>query len=89
MKQLIPDFSPGLTIVQVGDREDSNVYIRSKIKAATEIGMTATLAKLPRTITEIQVRIYKTIKDRFYLYVTSSQITIKNYASNIQWHLHM
>lgn len=55
MKQLVPDFSPGLTIVQVGNREDSNVYIRSKIKAATEIGMVANLLKLPKSITEIEV----------------------------------
>ncbi|CAL8139524.1 unnamed protein product [Orchesella dallaii] len=55
MKKLVPDFSPGLTIVQVGNREDSNVYIRSKIKAATEIGMVANLLKLPRTITEIEL----------------------------------
>jgi methylenetetrahydrofolate dehydrogenase (NADP+)/methenyltetrahydrofolate cyclohydrolase/formyltetrahydrofolate synthetase len=55
MKKLVPDFSPGLRIVQVGNREDSNVYIRMKIKAATEIGMGAELVKLPRTITEIEL----------------------------------
>lgn len=55
MKEAVPDFSPGLTIVQVGNREDSNVYIRSKIKAATEIGMKAELLKLPSSITEIEV----------------------------------
>lgn len=32
MKQQIPGFCPGLAIVQVGGREDSNVYIRMKIK---------------------------------------------------------
>lgn len=56
MKQLVPDFIPALRIVQVGNREDSNVYIRMKIKAATEIGMSAELVKYPRTITEIEVR---------------------------------
>jgi len=55
MKQEIPDYSPGLTIVQVGGREDSNVYIRMKIRAATEIGMTAAHVKLPRTISEVEV----------------------------------
>jgi hypothetical protein len=33
-----PNFKPGLVIVQVGGREDSNVYIRMKLKAAEEIG---------------------------------------------------
>ena len=32
-----PSFTPGLAIVQVGDRQDSNVYIRMKIRAAAEV----------------------------------------------------
>jgi methylenetetrahydrofolate dehydrogenase (NADP+)/methenyltetrahydrofolate cyclohydrolase/formyltetrahydrofolate synthetase len=28
----LPGFRPGLAIVQVGGREDSNVYIRMKLK---------------------------------------------------------
>jgi len=47
-----PGFQPGLKIVQVGDREDSNVYIRAKIKAASEIGINASLVKLPADISE-------------------------------------
>jgi methylenetetrahydrofolate dehydrogenase (NADP+)/methenyltetrahydrofolate cyclohydrolase/formyltetrahydrofolate synthetase len=47
--------SPGLAIVQVGGREDSNVYIRMKIKAATDIGIVANHVKLPKTISEIEV----------------------------------
>ncbi|XP_014232390.1 C-1-tetrahydrofolate synthase, cytoplasmic isoform X1 [Trichogramma pretiosum] len=47
-----PSYLPGLAIVQVGGREDSNVYIRMKIKAATEIGIKATHVKLPNTTTE-------------------------------------
>ena len=43
-----PNFSPGLVIVQVGDRSDSNVYIRQKLKAAEEIGIDASHLKLPR-----------------------------------------
>ena len=43
-----PNFSPGLVIVQVGDRSDSNVYIRQKLKAAEEIGISASHLKLPR-----------------------------------------
>ena len=34
-----PSFAPRLCIVQVGDRTDSNVYIRMKDKAAQEIGI--------------------------------------------------
>ena len=32
-----PTFNPGLAILQVGGREDSNVYIRMKTKAAQEV----------------------------------------------------
>lgn len=51
----LPGFKPGLAIVQVGAREDSNVYIRMKVKAASQIGIEATHVKLPRTITEAEV----------------------------------
>ncbi|XP_017026666.1 C-1-tetrahydrofolate synthase, cytoplasmic isoform X1 [Drosophila kikkawai] len=49
------NFVPGLRIVQVGGREDSNVYIRMKIKAATEIGIEAVHVRLPRSITEVEL----------------------------------
>lgn len=55
LKSKLPHFSPGLAIVQVGGREDSNVYIRMKIKAATEIGIKATHVKLPNTTTETEL----------------------------------
>ena len=55
VRQQVPDFTPGLAIVQVGGREDSNVYIRMKIKAASDIGINAQHVKLPRTITEVEV----------------------------------
>uniref|UniRef100_T1JKV3 Enolase-phosphatase E1 n=1 Tax=Strigamia maritima TaxID=126957 RepID=T1JKV3_STRMM len=45
-------FAPGLAIVQVGDREDSNVYIRMKLKAASEIGIDAKHIRFPSSITE-------------------------------------
>lgn len=51
----LPGFKPGLAVVQVGVREDSNVYIRMKMKAASQIGIEATHIKLPRTITEAEV----------------------------------
>lgn len=55
LKRKLPGFQPGLAIVQVGGREDSNVYIRMKIKAAAEIGIKATHVQLPRSTTESEV----------------------------------
>ncbi|XP_072379699.1 C-1-tetrahydrofolate synthase, cytoplasmic isoform X2 [Diabrotica undecimpunctata] len=55
IKTKLPNFQPGLAIVQVGDREDSNVYIRMKIQAASNIGIKAQHIKLPRSITELEV----------------------------------
>lgn len=55
MKEKLPDFAPGLAIVQVGGREDSNVYIRMKMQAANEIGINACHVKLPNTTTEIEI----------------------------------
>lgn len=55
LKKKLKNFEPGLAIVQVGDREDSNVYIRMKIKAATEIGIRAEHIRLPKSTTEYQV----------------------------------
>lgn len=52
MKNKIPDFVPRLAIVQVGGREDSNVYIKMKIKAASDIGIVAEHVQLPRSTTE-------------------------------------
>ena len=49
------NFVPGLAIVQVGGREDSNVYIRMKIKAAEYIGIKANYVQLPKTTTEVEV----------------------------------
>ncbi|KAM3962554.1 LOW QUALITY PROTEIN: pug C-1-tetrahydrofolate synthase, cytoplasmic [Aphomia sociella] len=48
-------FIPKLAIVQVGGREDSNVYIRMKLKAAENIGMLAEHVRLPRDITESEL----------------------------------
>lgn len=53
-----PSFQPRLAIVQVGGREDSNVYIRMKLKAAERIGITADHVRLPRDITEAEVHTY-------------------------------
>ena len=40
---------------KVGDREDSNVYIRMKLKNAAEVGISAEHIKLPRTTTHRQL----------------------------------
>ncbi|XP_020860335.1 C-1-tetrahydrofolate synthase, cytoplasmic isoform X1 [Phascolarctos cinereus] len=55
MEEQVPGFRPGLAILQVGDRADSNLYISMKLKAAEEIGIRATHIKLPRTSTEAEV----------------------------------
>ncbi len=49
------DFKPGFAVVQVGNREDSNVYIRHKLKAAEDIGIQARLVRLDSSTTERQV----------------------------------
>ncbi|KAJ3095528.1 tetrahydrofolate synthase [Phlyctochytrium planicorne] len=52
MKALYDGFAPHLTIIQVGDREDSSVYVRMKQQAATKAGIKFTLHKLPETISQ-------------------------------------
>ncbi|XP_062513617.1 C-1-tetrahydrofolate synthase, cytoplasmic-like [Corticium candelabrum] len=48
-------FLPFLAIVQVGNREDSNVYVRNKIRAAEQIGMKAEHIRLPNTASQSDV----------------------------------
>ena len=43
---------PRLAIVQVGDRNDSNVYINMKRKAGGEIGVAVDHVRISRTVTE-------------------------------------
>lgn len=66
MGKKLPGFRPGLAIVQVGGREDSNVYIRMKLKAATEIGIYAEHVQLPKTITEAEL-LTKVIINKFMI----------------------
>jgi len=42
----------------VGDREDSNVYIRMKMKTAEEIGIKASNIRLPSCTTEQEVDVH-------------------------------
>jgi methylenetetrahydrofolate dehydrogenase (NADP+)/methenyltetrahydrofolate cyclohydrolase/formyltetrahydrofolate synthetase len=64
------DFTPGFAVVQVGNREDSNVYIRHKLKAAEEIGIKPRLVRLDSSTTERQVcfkgHLFKTYLVYFY-----------------------
>ncbi|XP_056151497.1 C-1-tetrahydrofolate synthase, cytoplasmic isoform X2 [Lampris incognitus] len=55
MKAEDPNFKPGLVVLQVGDRDDSNLYISMKLKAAAEIGINATHMRLPKTATEDEI----------------------------------
>lgn len=55
MRNKFDGYGPGLAIVQVGDRPDSNVYIRMKIKAAAEIGIKCVHHSLPSSSTQMQV----------------------------------
>lgn len=55
LSTILPNFKPGLAIVQVGNREDSNVYIRMKLKTAAEIGINAQHIKLPDTTRQIEL----------------------------------
>nr|CAH0101096.1 unnamed protein product [Daphnia galeata] len=47
--------TPQLAIVQVGSREDSNVYIRMKLKAAENIGIIATHLCLPSNTNQTEL----------------------------------
>ncbi|XP_077409744.1 C-1-tetrahydrofolate synthase, cytoplasmic-like [Vanacampus margaritifer] len=46
---------PALLVLQVGNREDSNLYISSKMKAAAEVGIEASHVRLPNTVTQDEV----------------------------------
>ncbi|KAL0085976.1 formate--tetrahydrofolate ligase-domain-containing protein [Phycomyces blakesleeanus] len=52
-KKNFPQFAPHLAIVQVGQREDSSIYVKMKDKAAQECGITVSTDKLPESITEV------------------------------------
>ncbi|XP_066533469.1 C-1-tetrahydrofolate synthase, cytoplasmic [Hoplias malabaricus] len=55
MRSQLPGFRPGLVVLQVGDREDSNLYISMKLKAAADIGINANHIRLPKTATVDEV----------------------------------
>ncbi|XP_048259043.1 C-1-tetrahydrofolate synthase, cytoplasmic-like [Haliotis rufescens] len=61
LQEKYPGLVPCLAIVQVGGREDSNVYINMKLKSAAEVGVDARHIKISRTAT--QNEIIKTVED--------------------------
>ncbi|KAI5291121.1 tetrahydrofolate synthase [Ascosphaera aggregata] len=52
IQQVNPRFKPCLAIIQVGERPDSNVYVRMKLKAAAESSIKAIHRKFPTDVTE-------------------------------------
>ena len=46
---------PGLGIVLVGERADSQIYVRNKLKTAAEIGIDAKLSAMPATATLAEI----------------------------------
>ncbi|KAM6915332.1 C-1-tetrahydrofolate synthase, cytoplasmic-like [Xenentodon cancila] len=52
MKSQFSGFRPSLVVLQLGDRDDSNLYISTKLKAAAEIGIDAKHVRLPNTATQ-------------------------------------
>lgn len=57
IQQEKPYFKPSLIIVQVGDRPDSNTYVRMKLKAADEANISCQLVKLDEKVTQAEVSI--------------------------------
>ena len=49
------DRKPGLAIVLVGERPDSQIYVRSKLKMADDAGLDADVSTLPATASLQQV----------------------------------
>ncbi|XP_031266753.1 bifunctional protein FolD 4, chloroplastic-like isoform X2 [Pistacia vera] len=47
--------SPGLAFVLVGDRRDSDTFIRFKLKACDEVGIASSVSKLPEDCSEEEI----------------------------------
>ncbi|KAJ4395933.1 tetrahydrofolate synthase [Gnomoniopsis smithogilvyi] len=54
-KKINPRYIPSLKIIQVGDRSDSSTYVRMKLKAAEEAGISCELVHLPAEVTEAEL----------------------------------
>lgn len=46
---------PGLAVILVGQRRDSQTYVRNKIKACEEAGIKSLMAELPEDCTEDEI----------------------------------
>ena len=44
--------APGLAVVIVGERKDSQTYVRNKVKACNECGIVSTKLELPESVTQ-------------------------------------
>ena len=55
IQQKHSDFKPNLTIIQVGDRQDSSTYVRMKLKAAEEASIDCHIIKLAADISEFEL----------------------------------
>ncbi|CDO94816.1 unnamed protein product [Kluyveromyces dobzhanskii CBS 2104] len=55
LKQRYAGFRPTLTIFQVGNRPDSNTYVKMKLKAAQEAGIDVRFIHLDETVTEVEL----------------------------------
>lgn len=47
---------PGLAVIVVGQRKDSQIYVRNKIKACEEAGIKSIVTQLPTECTEAEVQ---------------------------------
>ncbi|XP_054780734.1 bifunctional protein FolD 1, mitochondrial isoform X2 [Prosopis cineraria] len=47
---------PGLAVIMVGQRWDSQIYVRNKIKACEEVGIKSSVTELPTDCTEAEVQ---------------------------------
>ncbi|KAI9314424.1 formate--tetrahydrofolate ligase-domain-containing protein [Dichotomocladium elegans] len=54
-KEKHPSYQPHLAIIQVGDRDDSSIYVKMKRKAAEEAGIAFTHLKLPGTTSQAEL----------------------------------
>lgn len=64
MKSKYPRFTPGLAIIQTGERPDSTIYVRMKSKAAEEVGINYTHIGLPAEASVDQiVEVVKKLND--------------------------
>ena len=55
---------PNLTVIQVGDNQASNVYVRNKVKACKRVGIDSSVIKLPIEVSQKElIRIINILND--------------------------